>query len=476
MLEWRSHGTHFYIYVGVSFLLDISAVTLNGLIAYVLKKYKKANIITFWYIYCLSVSDIMVGITGLMLHSLLLNLCHDSAKASCKLLVDIAGEFHGYFITTSWMLILLIAIDRCLHMVYPQKYRLITKLRARLTVTFILIFGMIMEIPRFLSSITVRIWFRFARDVLFALGTAVIFVIYVSSYFLIKRKVNALQIGEMGHSPLQKVIGKGIESENVVPALHHCHESAESETGKRIKSAKIPDSDKLRITKTDNSAIEGCLAAGHEADQRQRKGMPQCKALYSLRCNDFAKRGKSRGIDITKECDVPKSNANETHHDNIDEVQERAYDLRYCTADDRNDINMKTMKSDDTKQLGRDLDVMSIAVQPSIIERNESRETELQSKHPIRKLVIGGKAIQGRQIKPEEEFRKATCLILLAVFFCYFPTLIRFFYNFTTGDNNAALSFISEASLLLNSSLNAVILIVSSRDVYAKVKTLFTKD
>ena len=475
MIDWRSHTTLFHIRVGVSFLLDVSAVTLNGLIAYVLKKYKKTNVLTFWYIYCLSVSDIMVGITGLILHSLLLNLCHDPAKASCNLLHNIAGEFHGYFVMTSWMLILIIAIDRCFHMNFPQKYGLIAKLRARLTVIFILIFGMIMEIPRMLSSNAASIWFRFARDLLFALGTAVIFAIYLLSYFLIKRKVNALQARKLDNSPVQNVLDKGIESQNIAPVLHHCNDSAENETGKRIKSAKVPYAHNLNTIKAENSVVEECLAAGRETDQRQQKCMSQCMVSYSLKCNDFAKGDKSRDIGITKEYTFPKSHANEAHHDDI---QEPVYNLRHSTSGGRNFMKMKNIKSNDTKLMGPDLDVVSIALQPPTIEEVESHENELQSKHPIRKLVVGGDgggALLGRQTKPEEEFRKATCLILLAVFFCYCPTLINFFHKFATRDNNAALSFISGTSLLLNSSLNAVILIVCSRDVYAKVKTLFTK-
>ena len=50
----------FLMYIILTFLLDASAIILNGLIAYVLKRHKKTDTMTFWFIYCQSLSDIFV--------------------------------------------------------------------------------------------------------------------------------------------------------------------------------------------------------------------------------------------------------------------------------------------------------------------------------------------------------------------------------------------------------------------------------
>ena len=54
-------------------LLDVSSIVLNGFVEYVLKKHKKTRIVTFCFIYYLSISDVMVGLTELSYHSLQLD-------------------------------------------------------------------------------------------------------------------------------------------------------------------------------------------------------------------------------------------------------------------------------------------------------------------------------------------------------------------------------------------------------------------
>ena len=74
--------------------------------------------------------------------------------------------------------------------------------------------------------------------------------------------------------------------------------------------------------------------------------------------------------------------------------------------------------------------------------------------------------------KTAHEFRKATLLILFSLFFCYFPRFIQRFYVFATRDRNNAHFAISNICVLLNSSLNAAILIACSKEIRKHIRAL----
>ena len=80
-----------------------------------------------------------------------------------------------------------------------------------------------------------------------------------------------------------------------------------------------------------------------------------------------------------------------------------------------------------------------------------------------------------RTAKSEEQFRKATFLILCSLFFCNVPNIIYNFYSAGTGDHHALFSYLIFTSLLLNSSLNALILIATSKEIQRNIKALFQK-
>ena len=76
---------------------------------------------------------------------------------------------------------------------------------------------------------------------------------------------------------------------------------------------------------------------------------------------------------------------------------------------------------------------------------------------------------EGRQVKPEMEFRKTAWMILLHLFACFMPSLINNFYTLTRTQS-CTFSIIVYSSLILNSSLNAVILIVCNREIKKNIK------
>ena len=221
----------------ISLVLDLSSIVLNGLIAYVIKKHKKTRIVTFWFIYCLSISDLMVGATGIVHHSLLLDNFLDPINASWNLLHVVFGVLYGFFTITSWMLILIIAIDRYIHMKYPHNYSMImTKLRARLLLLFNILFGMLVYLASMLISRASMIWLQFALHIFFTLGTFTTFFLYFMLYFLIKRQVNALQVCHLGPTEAPDVPRNSTDCQYIASVSQHSYGCDKVEIFKKINS------------------------------------------------------------------------------------------------------------------------------------------------------------------------------------------------------------------------------------------------
>ena len=81
--------------------------------------------------------------------------------------------------------------------------------------------------------------------------------------------------------------------------------------------------------------------------------------------------------------------------------------------------------------------------------------------------------LQKKKATPEQEFRKAIIFIFLALFICYFPTLFCKFYEFAADDKIFILSATSAIGVLLNSSLNAIILIAFNKEMQRNIKSAF---
>ena len=78
-----------------------------------------------------------------------------------------------------------------------------------------------------------------------------------------------------------------------------------------------------------------------------------------------------------------------------------------------------------------------------------------------------------RRATPEQEFRKAIIFIFLALFICYIPHFFRKFYELASKEKNFILSMISYIGLMLNSSLNGIILIAFNKEMQRNIKSIF---
>ena len=180
MYSKNSNKQHFEIFTASLILLDISAVVLNGLVAYVLRKSERTKRITFWFIVNLSLSDVMVGITGIVYHLLKLRLFLLPSRTFWASLTSVAEHCLDFFFLTSGNLIFSIAIDRCIHMRYLQRYGMImTKFRARIAMIINIFIGLLFLIPSYLVSTTAAYWYYFSFNILHSIGTFMVYVIYI---------------------------------------------------------------------------------------------------------------------------------------------------------------------------------------------------------------------------------------------------------------------------------------------------------
>ena len=492
----------------ISLVLDLSSITLNGLIAYVIKKDKKTRIVTFWYIYCLSISDVMIGATGLIHHWLLLYNFLDPFNASWTLLHIILGVIYGYFTMTSWMLILIIAIDRYIHMKYPHNYNLImTRFRARLIMLFDILFGILVSLPPMLIPRASIIWFQFSLYIFFALGSFMTFLLYFMLYFVIKRQVNALQVCHLSHKEAPDAPRNSTDSRYIASVSQHCYESDKAEISKKINAGENFDASNSYMTRKENSVYQEPTKENHP--------LPVYNTIGSSSPNENYKKGNNideqpSSVDETFQVNREKNRDFETKSNHMSECQCKvsfAQNCKECVTvkltecignplglkllDDHNDhqnaifvlpysnyfSNCKWSKSDDVESVTDNMVYASNAVPFPVTEIRVSNQRSIESRRPISQPAGAGvnQALRRRWRTPNDEVRKATWLILFAVFICYAPGLIISFHYFVTGTQNVAMSFISQLSVLLNSSLNAVILIVCSKNIQRKVKALFTR-
>ena len=410
MSHKREHKLFIPVSLTTALILDVSSVILNGLIGYVVKKHKKTNVVTFWFIYCLSCTDVLVGITGLLYHSLELTLCVDPSRSFWVLLQSIASNAFDYFLSMSGHLVFIIAIDRCIHMKYLHKYStLMTEIRSRLLLLVTLFLAtMFLVLPFLLTKSQQRV-FQFCKNIFYAFCTVVIYATYTVAYFSIKRQVAALQLRRAD----QVVIQDNLEIGSIYRDRSLCeHHHKECRDLKEFKS-------------TDNNNGPGSSNPCINKDTKLLKF--QNKTLILA---DYTDTNNKEYPDVCR-------NAG-----NISNVVENASIHPVGKA------NLSSSKLLACKQT----------------------RTFQNSDNNIHQ---GPKRARS---KTEQEFRKATLLILCALSICYCPRLVHRFYAYATQDKSAAYYLLTGISVLLNSSLNAIVLITCSKEIQRHIKEIFVQN
>ena len=449
---------------------------LNALIVYLLKKHRKTRIVTFWFIYCLSISDVMVGLTGLIYHSLLLDALLYPEKASWNINAIFNGIYR-YYLLTSLILILILAVDRCIHMSYPRKYSMMmTRFRARIILVFNIVFGILVDLAYLLTSSSMLIWLQFTLYTLYILGIFAIFAIYLVLYCLIKRQVNATQASEVDHATVHDSTTNGARRSDECPGedwplSSDCIPIKHSNSVERNEQYNILDQQEncifetFQISKQLNRNLRKLSKAKNEC---------QCKLSNKDSCNKCTYMKLNRAIAPPAGLDVLMETHTVMQHDDNSEGQGEIFILPYSTYTD----SRKCGKSNDMVSFEGNTSNASSSKTLSVTKKRAKNQRILGTRKLIMEPKIGSRINQvslRRRSTPDEEVKKATLLILLSVLICYAPDIIDVFHHFIKGAPVVALQFTSHLSVLLSSSLNAVILIVCSKDIRRKLKALFVQ-
>ena len=108
-------------------------------------------------------------------------------------------------------------------------------------------------------------------------------------------------------------------------------------------------------------------------------------------------------------------------------------------------------------------------------ESAETTKSRQAIKADQRQRLQKNKKLQTRSFTPEQDFLKAIMLIFLTLFICYIPFFIYKFYSFATSPPSDMIKDIIYNFVVLNSSLNAIILIAFNKEMKRNIKVILVE-
>ena len=212
------------VLIALTWLISLSNIILNSFLIHALRKHRKLKTVSYWLISCLSVSDIFVGIFCLIKESLYLALSNrDDAHESKFLVVSV----RSFWINFSTSFVLIIAVDRYIHMKYALRYHtLMTKKRAIISVIFNAIFTIHMTVTvrflpkyqkEFLSkhALAYRIY-RVILSIVYVIIILIVFLLYITTYVAIKKKIKeAPSLGRKSADNNENTTESGNQAPNI---------------------------------------------------------------------------------------------------------------------------------------------------------------------------------------------------------------------------------------------------------------------
>ena len=207
-------------------MLYAGCIISNSYLIHALRKLKKLGKLSYRFVLYLSISDICFGISGILMDSIALY----GNKCKCIKVLDpfvwlIAG--HNFCSNFSLGCVLIIAIDRFLHMKFLTRYEtMMTKWRARMLLVINAVFTTqtitVMSIlPYYEKTFIIKNYetYRIYRIVLSLIYIALIssiFVVYLWTYLTIRKRVANLT-SIQGREMVPKTVQSRKETEDMVP-------------------------------------------------------------------------------------------------------------------------------------------------------------------------------------------------------------------------------------------------------------------
>ena len=190
----------------------------NGFLIYALKKTCQTTSLSMQLIVLMSSSDCINGVVALVFTNMLLWKANDS---NCTLKA-ITQFIHILFISISFNTVLLIAIDRYMHIKYLQRYPVIvTKRRGRIILLLLFLFQILMafcsSMPFLKEYMKIGLLAGLCNAVL---GMMAIFVFYYKTIKAVKNRVSSVQNPFMKSTMVQiKALANAAVSISICTAL-----------------------------------------------------------------------------------------------------------------------------------------------------------------------------------------------------------------------------------------------------------------
>ena len=381
------------IYFIFAFTIDISNMVTNLFIIYALRKLGKLGNISFWFMYCLSISDCFVGLSGFAFDVLYAYL--KTGRSGNWIPYVIA--LRSFFIAYSGRLTTVIAMDRSIRMKLLYKYNTImTKTKACLVLMVNALLGVVHIAGSFGS---LRIAFDWAYMVFHLTCVVSGCLLYVYTYCNIKYQVT-----------------------DVNSNLRRNHRVFVDDTSMQPSNRGIVDGN---MQARDNRRASECFTTS-------------CFQKRNLERYGVAGLGKSSAIANTS----------------MNEIPERSLASNLSN----NDVYGKCLPKGNCKITDYD------GNQTIVIQSRDVHSTSIMSKKISNGLTY--------QKKNDNDIGRAMLYITMVMVLCYAPIFVRGFLEFHQVKNEV-LDSMSGILLLANSSCNAIILTVFSREIRNLAKSLF---
>ncbi|XP_065065096.1 adenosine receptor A3-like [Rhopilema esculentum] len=178
--------------------LYLLSILINSFLIYAVWRQKKLSITSFQFVACLSCSDILLCSFGLPIAVIYITASRSSQAQFYDALV-ILGILNAFFTNTSTGMILIIAVDRFIHMRYLLRYReVMTKYRAfglilgnSLVASHTVIIGKVIPLYRrefVLANLRGYVTYIVTFDIFYMLMIISIFFIHIATFLTIRKR------------------------------------------------------------------------------------------------------------------------------------------------------------------------------------------------------------------------------------------------------------------------------------------------
>ena len=391
-------------------LIDISNIVTNIFIIYALRKLGKLGNISYWLICCLSISDCFAGLSGLACD--LFCLCFALGQP-CHWFKYLS-EVRSFFLSYSGRLTTIIAIDRSIRMKFLTRYSsIMTRTKANSVLLLNTVLGLV-HLAGTLSSL--RWTFDLAYLVFHFICVTSSCIFYLFTYYSMKQQVTKL------HLNLQR-------NHNAPISVSEMHRSV----SRYLSKCQRRESDCDVIPTCANQDGGECHSAGN---------------------GDTSSRSRVRDIprhDLT----VPDEAPAKSSYDHMEAIPERS-------------IGRDSSKDTITKKSH-----VTFCNKIHCYDGDQGTVAYGSTGHFKTKVITEDSSEVANCKGSERDAGKAMLVITLVLICCYMPMFIQGFLSLFNLASSHVLGTVAMLLLIVNSSLNAIILTIFSREIRSLAKSLF---